>query len=147
MEEIFLTYDKNFHTRWKNGVLCHEWFAEYPDIFDEEDYRLAKKQSSYHFGEWFAAIYYGQRGYRSLLEKYGCKNHARKNKVVARYLDLEKLKTIPKFPDLFVYKENEFFFVEVKKENDRLSDKQKEYFEKIESEFKCKVILCNLKEA
>lgn len=144
MKEISLSYKKELLEEWKKGKLYEDWADKYPEVFDEIDKELVKNQPKYHFGEWFVAVYYAQKGYLSLLEKIGCLKHERKNKIVAQYLDFEKLKQIPKLPDLFVYKGNEFFFVEVKKENDSLSDEQRKCYEKIEKEFNCDVYLCNL---
>ena len=139
-----MSYKKELLEEWKRGKLYKEWADKYPETFDEIDINLAKSQPKYHFGEWFVAVHYAQEGFKSLLEKVGCQNHERKNKIIAQYLDFEKLMKIPKLPDLFVYKNNDFFFVEVKKENDSLGDEQAKCFEKIEKEFGCDVYLCNL---
>lgn len=144
MKKIKLIYKKELLEKWKRGKLYRDWAKKYPEIFDNVDITLAKNQPKYHFGEWLVAIHYAKKGYKSLLEKIGCQNHKRKNKIIAQYLDYEKLMKIPKLPDLFVYKNNEFFFVEVKKENDSLSDGQKRCFRRIEKNFNCDVYLCNL---
>jgi len=144
MREITLGYEKQILQDWKDKKLYEKWFKQFPDVFDKEDLGLARRRPSFHFGEWFVAKHYAEKGYKSLLEKFGCKNHDRKNKIISKYLNLKKLMCIPKFPDLFVYKNKEFFFVEVKKGGDRLNAKQGECFEKIKQEFGCEVILCNL---
>ncbi len=71
-------------TRFKSGDLWREWAHRYPEIFDEDDQRLAQSQGplGYHFFEWQAAVLlYQEMGYLSLVEKYQFKNHKRKQEV------------------------------------------------------------------
>jgi len=124
-----------------NGELWQEWFEKYPEIFDEDDLRLAKSQASkgYHFYEWLAAIQiYLSTGYLSLVEKYQFEKHKRKHKIFidlvsSRYNDLISCQSQygnVQFPDLFVYAPDfsEWFFCEVKGPTDRIRKEQSEFF-------------------
>ena len=129
------------------------WRAEYPNAFDDEDLRLALSQNRYHFGEWCVAVHYAKLGYDVLVEKYLYKNHPRKLEIINGFFTPEQIDFLkyPKprhqAPDLFVYKGKDFFFVEVKRDSDRLGKSQQTCFENIEKEFGCKVILVSIKTA
>jgi hypothetical protein len=128
-----------------SGKLWREWIAQYPDIFDEDDCRLAQNQAHlhHHFFEWRAAIWlYEKKGYLSLVEKYQFNNHKRKQSIflprISSNLELVNLIAHPKdhgrvqCPDLFVYKPDsptDWFFCEVKGGADRVRDEQASYFE------------------
>lgn len=141
-----INYPKESELLWANGYLIERWFNKYPKLFDKDDYRIARSQPRYHFGEWLATIHYFEQGYNVLVEKYIYKTHERKLKILSRYLSpkeisfLKKTKNQP--PDLFVYKGRQFFFVEVKKDRDRLSQSQKNVFAKIKNKLGCEVIIC-----
>ena len=55
-----------------SGELWQQWVREYPNIFDEDDRRLARSQAKLgiHFYEWQAAVLlYQTMGYHSLVGK------------------------------------------------------------------------------
>jgi hypothetical protein len=132
------------HEVFKSGHLIDEWITKYPSIFDSDDIRLARSQGvlGYKFYEWLSAVtIFNTTGYLSLIEKYDMPSHFRKyNKfkeiidgVVFDYIVSKKEKgTQP--PDLFCFDEisKDWFFVEVKGKNDRLSQEQTSYFANIE---------------
>ena len=134
--------------RFISGSLWEGWIKKYPDIFDEDDHRLAQSQAhlGYHFYEWRAAVLiYQKMGYLSLVEKYQFKKHKRKQDIF-----LQRVSSLPRLldliarrkeyghgvqcPDLFVYKRNnltDWFFCEVKGPKDKIRDIQERYFYKI----------------
>jgi hypothetical protein len=60
------------------------WKDIYPDIFDEDDLRLALSQGipRYKFYEWLSAItIYNATRYLSLIEKYEFQLHKRKHQI------------------------------------------------------------------
>lgn len=132
------------HNGFKSGLLIDEWISKYPYLFDEDDIRLARSQGilGYKFYEWLSAVtIYNTTGYVSLVEKYDMASHRRKymkfKEIIAEnvfdYIVSRKEKgTQP--PDLFCYDElsKDWFFVEVKGKNDRLSPEQITYFTNIE---------------
>lgn len=144
MEEETIYYDIGLKDKWNDGAIQNIWKKKYK-TFDEDDLRLSLSQPRYHLGEWITAIYYAKQGYRVLVEKYLYKNHSHKIKIISDILtpeDINFLKT-PKprcqAPDLFVFKDNKFFFVEVKRDKDYLSKRQINFFKNIEKELRCKV--------
>lgn len=151
MERIKLLYSKNLLVRWKSGDLQKQWAKQYPKAFDKDDLRLALSQKRYHFGEWFVAVHFAQKGYRVLVEKYLYNNHPKKLKAAKRLLPdvqvalLKELKPRHQFPDLLVYDKHEFFFAEVKKDSDILRDSQAKFFQQIAKALKTKVVLVSLK--
>lgn len=64
----------DLHQLWRteDTTLPAQWREQYPQLFDDDDLRLAQgPQRRNHFCEWFAAIHLFQRdGARSLVEKY-----------------------------------------------------------------------------
>lgn len=124
---------------------CHQWAAQYPEVFDQRDLELANhvtNTANYHFFEWLAAIQIHQStGYLSLIEKWGQKNaHKRKYDLVNQLFDLSCfLLEGPRFglsfalkgPDLVVYKPDlsDYFFVECKGGKDKLSPEQIQSFQ------------------
>ena len=80
-------------------------------------------------------------------------NHTRKRAVVSELFGERGLNLLRKWrrqyhcqpPDLFVFKGNKYFFVEVKRDRDFLRECQKEYFKDIERVFGCAVVTVNLK--
>lgn len=108
-----LEVDMALRDRFRSGGLPIEWQAKYPDIFDDDDLRLAVSQPNNHFYEWAGAIHlYEKRGYLSLLEKYQFKNHKRKASILQKLdfeelrkaLEYQKLKKSMQVPDLLAYK-------------------------------------------
>ena len=123
--------------------LADTWASLYPQLFDEDDLRTTRKQGKYHFAEWFAAIHlFHQEGSFSLVEKYDCSNHPRKQRLLPRILGSSQLDTLYDIirprrvqpPDLLVYSPDlsSFRFVEVKGPRDRLLDRQRETHRLIE---------------
>ncbi len=83
MVDLRLSYSEEQRERFRNRVLSHEWREQYPDVFDEDDLRLATggpQCRKNHFFEWLAAVrLFELIGYHSLVEKYDCRNHLRKH--------------------------------------------------------------------
>ncbi len=132
--------DATLRDRFRLGELSREWQTKYPDIFDDDDLRLALSQPNNHFYEWAAAIHLCEKqGYLSLLEKYQFKNHKRKLSILKKLefddlqkaLEYQRLKKSMQAPDLLVYKPDfsDWFFCEVKGGADRLREVQKSHFE------------------
>ena len=68
--------------------LAKRWVQEYPDLFDQDDLRLAMNQPRNHFAEWFTAIHLFQRdGVLALVEKYAFQKHRRKLALYASLLN------------------------------------------------------------
>ena len=149
MEYLKLIYDPKLYKEWLDGSLKKEWVKSYPDLFDEDDFRITIDQKGFHFGEWFVAIHYHKQGYKVLVEKFIYKNHPKKLKIVNKILGkdnveyLRSLKNQP--PDLFIYKGKNFFFSEVKKDTDKLSKSQEECFNEIAKKLKTRVVIAELK--
>ena len=150
-----LTYPRDLYLAWKRGRLHYRWFRQYRNTFDEDDLRIVRNQHSNgnHFGEWFTAIHYAEKGYGVLVEKYMYGNHSRKCAVVSEIFGERGLNLLRKWrrqyhcqpPDLLVFKGNKYFFVEVKRGRDFLRDCQNAYFKNIERVFGCAVVIVDLK--
>ena len=150
-----LYYNPALLKRWLSGELPALWFRKYPKVFDRDDLRITKKDTlPYNFAEWLVAIDYAKRGYRILVEKYLCKNHPCKGKTLSGVLTPKQIKFLwdgptgshdcmP--PDLFVYKGRRYFFVNVKRDSDRLTPLQERWFKDIGKKLKCGVVICRLK--
>jgi hypothetical protein len=107
----------------------------YPDVFDDDDLRITRKQTRNHFAEWFTAVHlYHRDGALCLVEKYGCSNHPRKAVLLDKILGGKRLQMLDEIcadcatqaPDLLVYTPGfaAFWFAEAKGPRDRLSEKQ-----------------------
>ena len=150
-KDITLYYTESQKQLWLSGKLSETWSKQCPGLYDDDDIRLLKQQSKYHFGEWLVAKYFYDKGYGVLIEKYSCLNHKRKIGIFKKYLTEDSfnyfIKHYSHTPDLFVYSRNskDYFFVEVKVGRDKISARQKECFREIEEYFKCKVVIVNLK--
>jgi len=152
MREIKLNYPAELFTLWKQGKVHAVLFWEHRYLFDERDLAIAKTQCAggYHFGEWFAAIHFSKQGYNVLVEKYWSSKHERKFRLARRVLHgkgmrmLDESEVAP--PDLLVFKptSKSFFFAEVKRAKDKLRLPQKKFFERLEKELACRVLLVNL---
>jgi hypothetical protein len=120
--------------RWQSGELAHEWRARFPDLFDDDDLRIAKSQPGVHFYEWLGAIVlHHTTGYLSLVEKYEFATPPRKQQIVAQLLPRpvgdalrDRSQGRAQAPDLLMYAEDlsDWFFCEVKGPSDRLRDEQ-----------------------
>ena len=130
-KEFVFTYDSNQRLRFREGSLRDEWWRRYPELFDEDDLRLAKNQPYTHFFEWLAAVLlYEATGYLSLLEKYETACHERKvdvfKETVPRPVFEYVMANRAGIPDLFVYApdRSNWFFCEVKGASDVLDQRQ-----------------------
>ncbi len=135
-------YSEQQRERFKTGALVEEWYETYPDIFDEQDLRIARNQAKlgYHFFEWLAAIIiYQTYGFLGLVEQYEFKSHQRKQDILRKLLSEELLNLVTNHkthfkgvqcPDLFVHSPDYsgWFFCEVKGPRDRLSNVQTQFF-------------------
>ena len=160
MRETQLLYPRRLFQLWKKGHVHEVWFWEYPRLFDKHDLALARSQhhvgrGGYHFGEWFTAIHFWKKGYKVLIEKYVFKENSEKFKKASELLDKEGMALLVarrrdvQPPDLLVFdpRHGFFFFVEVKRERDRLGRKQKQFFSEIEKKLHCQVLIVNLRAA
>lgn len=115
-------------------------------------------ESGYHFGEWFTVRYFLRQGYEVLPPKYLLPSRVRAKRKATKILSEagvafllrkrrfggSKPRGSPR-PDLLVFKNSkEFFFVEVKRDGDRLSSAQKQFFPMIERRFGCDVKVAKL---
>jgi Holliday junction resolvase-like predicted endonuclease len=161
MIEISLCYAPHLLARWKQGQLHRVWYRRDRATFCERDLSNAEGQchNGFHFGEWFAVRHFRRQGYYVLPEKY-----LSPTRPIARQRAIEilgeagvafllrerrfdsKLRESPR-PDLLVFKSNPktFFFVEVKRDTDKLSSAQTKFFPMIEKHLNCEVRIVNLK--
>jgi hypothetical protein len=129
---------------WRSGRLAPEWARRFPELFDEDDLRLAEAQGhlGYHFCEWLAAIVlHHATGYLSLVGKYEFQKHRRKQELVQRLLPSELRAALSdrtehgsaQAPDLLMYAPDlsDWFFCEVKGPRDRLGQQQEQKFKAI----------------
>jgi hypothetical protein len=127
--------------RFHAGPLRIEWAARYPQIFDEQEVRIAANQAGGHFYEWFAAVHlYETTSWLSLVESYQFKIQKWKRNVLQKLGASELLEFFDnqgkagfgrmQAPDLLVYAPDlsGFYFCEVKGPTDRLRPVQIEYF-------------------
>jgi len=129
--------------RWLSGSLAPEWKRTFPELFDEDDLRLAQGPQGpkgYHFVEWLAAIVlHHTTGYLSLVSKYEFRNHPAKQRVVAQLLVPEVRAALrdrvehgsAQPPDLLMYAPDlsDWFFCEVKGPGDALRPEQVRKFD------------------
>jgi hypothetical protein len=122
---------------WRDGSLRREWAQRFPELFDEEDVRLAETQPELHFVEWLGAIVlHHATGFRALVEKYAYPKHARKLEIATKLLQADVVPLLsPRYghaqaPDLLMYAPDlsDWFFCEVKGPTDRLRDVQEAKF-------------------
>ena len=140
-----LKVDLEARTKFRSGILPREWKAQYPDLFDDDDLRLALSQPNNHFFEWCGARYLlEEKGYLSLLEKYQYKSHTyhkQKQRILEnlKFEGLHKaiaysnLRRRQQLPDLLAYKPDfsDWFFCEIKGGTDKLRDEQVNHFRTI----------------
>jgi hypothetical protein len=136
IEETTIHFSKQMRDRWPMP-LATEWHEMYPDLFDDDDLRLALAQPKKHFYEWLSAVHLFHRdGALSLVEKYGYGNHGRKVERLVSVLGADGAAFVRAIrpsrqvqpPDLFVYVPGtpRFWFAEVKGPTDSLMTKQTE---------------------
>ncbi len=142
-------YSPNLLKEWKCGQLQRKWKKQYPNIFDEDDLRIALSQRKNHFGEWYAALHYAKMGYRVLIEKYIYYAHPAKIRILKRRWPglLERLRHLGQDykcqpPDLLLYKRERFQFVEVKRDSDYEKPTQKKMFKALSKRLKTHVRYC-----
>ena len=137
-----LEVDESLRRRFQSGELAKEWREKYPQLFEDDDFRLALTQPINHFYEWMAAIHLCEdKGYFSLVEKYQYNIHPYKQSIVQKLdfedlrkvMDYQRLKNKVQLPDLLVYKPDfsDWFFYEIKGGLDRLREEQAKHFETI----------------
>lgn len=155
MREMTLTYPPALYKLWRAGHVHRVWFWEHKGLFDELDLSQARHQynSGHHFGEWFTAIWYWNKGYKVLIEKYAFKKHKEKFDKATKLLGRDGMALLRSRrdvqpPDLLVFdSDHRFFFAEVKRERDKMRKKQKEFFREIEKKLDCHVDIVNLSPA
>jgi hypothetical protein len=84
-------------SRWKQGKVAPAWKRQYPQLFDDDDLRLAKSQGhmGYHFYEWLAAIIlHHATGYHALVAKYQFGKHVRKEAILEKLLPPQMLQLL-----------------------------------------------------
>ena len=141
-------YSKRQRDQFKKRELFKEWYKQYPQIFDEDDFRISVKQPNRHFFEWLSAVLIFQStGYLSLIEKYQFKIQMRKygilkdlaasGQISADVYDLIINRKQYGFgniqcPDLFVYLPDgsDWYFCEAKGA-EITTPSQMKYFEKL----------------
>jgi len=156
---IPLYYEPLLLKQWRLGRLQGVWYRSFKGTFCERDLSNASNQCrrGYHFGEWFTVRHYLSKGFNVLPPKYLHQTRpqarAKALKILGEagvaFLDRRikvssKMRKAPR-PDLLVYRGRTFFFVEVKRDTDRLSGAQSLFFPKIEKKFGCAVFVVNLK--
>lgn len=131
------------YAAWRSGHVAPSWRAAMPNVFDDDDLRLARTRWSQgrHYFEWAAARHlHTHSGWHVLVAKYEFRNHKRKRAVVERMLSPEVLQVIrgraphrAQAPDLFVYApdESDFYFCEVKGPADTLRGEQRMKFARL----------------
>ena len=162
MTKITLHYRMELLRDWKLGRLHLKWYKRDRATFCDRDLSNAENQCKYgwHFGEWFMARHFLRQGYCVLPEKYLSPTRPRALRKATEilgeagvaFLNRErrfggsKLRWSP-HPDLLVFKSNSkiFFFVEVKRDRDRLSNAQKQFFPMIEEKLGSEVRIAHLK--
>lgn len=161
-------YSKEDIENWKNKKLLQKWRKQYPSLIEDHYFQIwsnKNKLNSYGFGELYTAVYYARKGYKFLYEPW------LENFLLIPSVKLENIyyrftETFIKYagkkthdfiqsniaskikkgqPDLFIYNNDECFFVEVKKKNDKLNKEQKLFINKISgSKYSIPIVLVNL---
>lgn len=133
--------DNRLREAWRAGKLHGPWLARYPELFDDDDYRLAEPRyaEGKHFCEWWSAILlHHMTGYHSLVAKYEFGKHKRKTEIGKKLLSPKILAMCrdrvehgsAQAPDLLMFAPDltDWFFCEVKGPNDRLRPAQRTKF-------------------
>lgn len=156
MREITLTYPQQLFKFWKAGHVHRVWFWEYEDLFDQSDLSVIRNQywRGHHFGEWFTAIHFWKKGYKVLIEKYAFRKHKKHFASAVEVVGKDGMeflarhaRSIAQPPDLLVFDPDAkfYFFAEVKRERDRMREKQARFFQELEKKLGCQVLVVNLK--
>jgi hypothetical protein len=161
MTGITIYYPAKLLKEWKLGRVHQNWYMRDRATFCERDLSNAEGQChrGYHFGEWFVARHFLRKGHRVLTEKYLSPTRPKALQKATEVLGEagvafllrersfgSKLREPPR-PDLLIIKSNpkSFFFVEVKRDADRLSSAQRQFFPMIEEKLGCEVRIVHLK--
>ena len=161
MTHITLRYPAELLRDWKLGRVHRKWYRQDTATFCERDLQNAERQccKGYHFGEWLAVRHFRKLGYEVLPPKYLHPTRVRAVKKATKILGkpvvaflMQKRRFGAKFrksprPDLLVFRSNPktFFFVEVKRDADRLSSSQRQFFPMIEKKLGCEVRIVSVK--
>lgn len=164
---MIIKYSKQDIAKWKSKELLKDWKFNYPNLISDHLYDiLIKRQelNTYCFGELFTGAHFCAKDYKVLYEPWleNCLfqdsvklRESRKEfiKIMSKAIgpqefntfleELKKRKLKKGQPDLFVYKDNEYFFAEVKREADKITKEQKEFI-KIARQFGIKVEIAEL---
>ena len=81
-KEVTIFATAQLRKLWPDPLASH-WLHVYPQVFDEDDFRITRRQPTKHFNEWLAAVHLFHRdGVYSLIEKYAFANHSRKRALI-----------------------------------------------------------------
>ena len=143
-----LTFPKEELTKWKDKTLLYEWKRKYPDLIQVHMFEIFKQKpflGAYCFGELSVGIYFAKQGYKFLFEPWvedfllapaGKKLGGLQKKFKEIFInatgqevyDLITKKIASKQkkgqPDLFVYKDGNHFFAEIKRKYEKLGKEQ-----------------------
>lgn len=158
VKKITLYYLPEDLRDWRRALLYNAWYKQAGNTFCERDLSNARGQChrGYHFGEWFVILLFRRLGYQVLPEKYLLESREIALKKATKLLGRKGVNFFsrkrqfgskfrwPPNPDLLVFKSNRYFFVEVKRDNDKLTPSQKTFFPKIEKRFRCSVLIVKL---
>ena len=156
LESTPLLYPECLRRKWRTHKLRPVWVGMYPGLFRAEDRQhRTQDRYGYGFGDWFISIHLRFRfrnctvlGSSYFREKD--RRFRRAIKIVGEQ-GMVVIKNIKKHthtnpPDLLVQPASgKFFFVEVKKDRDKIRPNQRSAFARIETELGCRVIVATLK--
>ena len=155
MRETVLKYPPELFRLWKAGRVHRAWYWTFAGLFDKQDLSNCEHQhrDGYHFAEWYSAVHFHTKGFKVLVTKYARKSHARKYREASRLLGKSSMRLLTRSlrkvspPDLLVFdpRRRSFFFAEIKREKDKLREKQSRLFREIEKKIRCQVLLIKLK--
>ncbi len=156
MRGVTLTYPQQLFKLWRAGHVHPVWLWEHEGLFNHSDLSIIRKQywRGYHFGEWFTALHFWKKGYNVLIEKYAFRKHKKAFSTAVEVVGKDGMdflarqaRSVAQPPDLLVFDPDAkfYFFAEVKRERDRLREKQRRFFEEIEKRLGCQVVVVSLK--
>ena len=158
--ELHFLYSKKIRNEYMQGNLWNQWMSEFPQIFKIEENAWAPNQynGGYGFFEMLTAILiYKAVGFLSLTEYCKPNKHPQDITLMKKMLDDDLYKFSlgdltyighkPQPPDLFCFAPDysDWFFCEVKGNQDRFRNYQLEYFRDMQKRTGGKVYLCKLK--
>lgn len=143
------TYTSSTRRAFMDGSLVDALAKEYPQLYDEDDIKLAKGpqgREGTHFCEWYAAkIIHELTGHLVLVEKAESPAHRRKVEILKQLMPQDHINFIyqldkPFFgsaqcPDLLAYSPDfsDWYFCEVKGPGDKVREIQEKYFLELKS--------------